>query len=469
MDTLKRIEDMLRALWIYRRLIAHDAWSEARLAQHRRHAVERIVRHAARYSTFYARHYAGIDLTGAIELGRLPSVDKAALMDNFDDVVTDPAIRLEDIRRHVEGLHDDTFYRGRYRVVATAGTSGLRGYFVYDRPAWRIILASTLRWNRLLGLTPRLPVRRRIASIGADNPMHVSCRIPVSADVGVFRVLHIEASEPVSAMVEKLNAFRPEAILAYPSVAALLADEQLGGRLDLAPRVVSTHSEMLTAEMRKRIRAAWNTEPFDHYGLTEEPHVAAECARHAGLHIFEDLCIVEVADEHGDPVPDGTPGSRYYLTNLYNRTQPIIRYEVTDLLTIARRRCGCGRPFRLIEAIGGRHEDILYLPSTATREPVAIAPLSLEMAMDGCPGIAEYALAHAPQRIRARLVLAAGSDPATVRRAVVQSLTSAVARAGAMVPEIAVEVADRIERRRETMGKAHIVTAEGRCPQASAP
>ena len=48
-----------------------------------------------------------------------------------------------------------------------------------------------------------------------------------------------------------------------------------------------------------------------------------------------DTCIAECVDDAGQPVPDGTTSSRVLVTNLHNRTQPLIRYELADRFTPA--------------------------------------------------------------------------------------------------------------------------------------
>lgn len=47
-------------------------------------------------------------------LGELPVLTKAALMDNYDEISTDPIVRLADLQVHVDGLHGDELFRGRY-------------------------------------------------------------------------------------------------------------------------------------------------------------------------------------------------------------------------------------------------------------------------------------------------------------------------------------------------------------------
>lgn len=466
MDGLKRLQDMFGALWLARELQSRDRWTLARLRAHQSEALGHLVRHAATRAPFYGELYRGVDMTGPINLSALPTVDKKRLMENFDMAVTDRRLTRAGATAHLEGLTGDAYFLGDYRVVATTGTSGLRGHFVYDRPAWRMVIANTLRWNRFMGVSPRFPRRVRIASIGADAPMHVTERIPQSANAGLFAVRHFLATAPLTALREQVGQFQPDVILSYPSIAALLALEQIEGRLAIRPGVVSTHSEVLTGEMRARIREAWSTDPFNHYGLTEEPHVAADCDRHAGLHLFEDTSIVEIVDAEGDPVPDGTPGARWLLTNLYNFAQPLIRYEVTDVLTRAPGLCPCGRPFGLLSAIGGRSEDVLRLPALDGDAPVPVAPLALGMCVERFHEVAEYTISHAPERIVATVAPRAGTDREALKEKLEAALAATIRDAGAAPPPVEVRLVDQLERPREKMGKLRLVSG---APPGAAP
>jgi phenylacetate-coenzyme A ligase PaaK-like adenylate-forming protein len=58
------------------------------------------------------------------------------------------------------------------------------------------------------------------------------------------------------------------------------------------------------------------------------------------------------------------------VTNLVNRTQPLIRYELSDLVTLAEGPKPTGWPFRRIAAVEGRSDDILHLPPPITVTPV---------------------------------------------------------------------------------------------------
>ena len=71
-------------------------------------------------------------------------------MENFDEVVTDPRLRLADLEAHLERLSGDELFLGRYRAMSTGGSTGRKGVFVADREEWRHYLAGLLRINEYM-------------------------------------------------------------------------------------------------------------------------------------------------------------------------------------------------------------------------------------------------------------------------------------------------------------------------------
>ena len=204
---LDRLLDVARALWIYRGLRRHESWSSEQLKRHQARSLRALVVHAKARSPFYRELYAGIPIGPDLQLSHLPTVDKHLIMENFDRVVTDRRLELAAIEAHLEQLRSDQTYLGRYRALTTSGTSGFRGLFLYDRREWSTVLANTLRWNDYLGLTPKLPHRRRLSTIGAQVPAHVSYRMVASSDVGLFKLQPLDALAPLAELTVALNRF----------------------------------------------------------------------------------------------------------------------------------------------------------------------------------------------------------------------------------------------------------------------
>jgi phenylacetate-coenzyme A ligase PaaK-like adenylate-forming protein len=329
-------------------------------------------------------------------------------------------------------------------VLASGGTSGRRGVFLYSRKDWTELLGGGARiQNTYLGFAPRLP-RRRLATIVADQPLHGNGRLNRSIDVGIHRMLRLDARTPVGDLVGNLNNFQPEEIFTYPSTAGLLAERQLAGEMTIGPRQILTGGEVLTDDVRERIVAAFDSEPFNGYGTTEVGYVAVECDRHAGLHVFEDQVLIEIVDDEYRPVPAGRPGTRLLVTNLFNRTQPLIRYELDDLVTASPEPCPCGRPFPLLKTIEGRSDDILELPARGGGT-TKVHPVTLRSPLAGIAAVSEYRIVYRADELRVEAVLA-GTDGRRVCQEVESSLGAALAESGAQPPPIRVESVSEIPR-----------------------
>lgn len=229
----------------------------------------------------------------------------------------------------------------------------------------------------------------------------------------------------------------------------MLADEQEAGRLDISPRVVSTSSELRTEDRVERIRAAWHTEPFDCYGITEVGLFGDDCDLHRGIHAFDDLFIFEVVDEQGRTVEPGETGHHVLVTNLFNYTQPLIRYEITDMIGESPEWCPCGRPFPLIKAVEGRSDDILSLPDGRGGE-VPIHPMHFRSPLAAAKQVRQYEVVRRDEEILVRR-----DAPAGPKRAAGEA-----ARRRREPPPLRVDFVDAIERDPRTMSKLKLVRSE---------
>lgn len=455
--TIKRLQDVVRALFIQKKLNLHDKWTRQELVKYQHPQLSSLVKHAIRYSPFYKELYRNIRTDKEIFLNDLPIINKATMMDNFDRLVTDPRLKLKELQEHISKLTRDEYFLGEYRVITTSGSSGLKGVFVSNRKEWSTALAGVLRVTSFLGIFPRLPNRRKIASVGANSPMHVTYRMAVSSDVGLYKFQRLEATLSIEDLLPSLNAFQPEFLTAYSSIASLLAIEQLEGRLNIHPKVVSTSSEVRTEDMEQKIRAAWGVMPFNNYGMTEAGIVfGSDCSFHQGIHVFEDLFIVEVVDELNRAVPDGSPGYKLLITNLFNFTQPLIRYEVSDMITMSTESCPCGRPFRLVAGIEGRSDDIIHLQGQQDQD-VPVHPIHFRSPMAALQEIKQYQVVHEENGIHISVVIREKAFGKEVAGKIKERLRGNLESLGAKCPDIHVRFVDRIERDPRQMGKHKLV------------
>jgi phenylacetate-CoA ligase len=468
-SVIRRLGDCAGAMRRYRHLTSVGTPREELLALQKRRLVA-TARHAAAASPLYRELYAGIELAEDLDVRALPVVTKAMLMERFDEWVTDPRLRRSEVEAHLERVRGDELYLGSYRCMPTGGTTGRKGIFVYDRDEWRQCLTTFPRWSELTGLRPRLPRRVRLATVGATSPLHMTARFSLSIDLGLYAGCRLDARTPIRELVAALNEHRPEYFLAYASMASLLAVEQLEGRLRIAPRVVCTTSEVRTEEMTANIRTAWGVEPFDMYGTTEGMY-ACDCEHHQGMHVFEDLGLMEILDERGDPAPDGVPGAKLLITSFVKRTQPLLRYELSDMVALTTVPCPCGRPFARMVSLEGRSDDILCMRGTDGRS-IAVHPHVLKSPMAALPELRQYKIIHDQDGLHVLVMLRDAAPVDEVSRRIEQTLRSKLLDAGVADPKLDVAVVAELPREQGHSAKFKLIESRagpGAATQAPAP
>jgi phenylacetate-CoA ligase len=438
---------MLSVLRKRRALRHREGWDRRRLDLHQAEELRVLLEFARERSPFYQRFYQG---HGLWPFHELPVLTRNHVMEEFDSLVTDPAIRRADVEAYLAQPGEDQLFLDRYWVSATSGTTGRRGVFLHDRDEWTTLLASYARANQWAGVKVGLGHPMRLAMVSSRLPSHGSARAGRSFESRLVRTLRLDATDPIEDLRRELHDFQPEALVAYASMASALAEDQLAGRLGIQPRAVMTSSEVLTRAARRRIAAAWGGQPFDVYAASETGGIAAECAMHQGMHLFEDLVITEVVDERNRLVPPGQFGHKVLVTVLSSRTQPLIRYEMSDSLMLGAEPCPCGRSFALLAAVQGRAEDVLHLPDPAGGE-IAIQPNVIHRAMDAVD-VGEWQLVHQGDTLRLRVTAPASRpDDDAVARALGRELAST----GAIAPAVVIEHVAQLEQ--TALGKSPLI------------
>ena len=233
-------------------------------------------------------------------------------------------------------------------------------------------------------------------------------------------------------------------------MARILAEEQHAGRLHVRPKVVFTSSEVLTDETRRRIEAAWGKILFNEYAATESGGLAAERNDHRGLYLFEDLVIFEIVDEHNRPVPPGVYGDKVLLTTLFNRTQPLIRYELHDRVKFAVQPYSTKLPFALLDGIQGRTQDTFYFAGANGGE-IAVHPNVFHLVMDTVP-VNGWQIVQDKDSLT---LLLSGIRGSFADEKLVAQLEQTLAQQGVVVPGVTVKYVDAIPK--GASGKAPLI------------
>jgi phenylacetate-CoA ligase len=236
-----------------------------------------------------------------------------------------------------------------------------------------------------------------------------------------------------------------------------LSFEAQAGRLRISPRWVQSAAEPLLPEIRAAAEAAWGLRVGNLYGTSEGGGVATPCDERR-THLSEDLIIVEPVDAGGRPVAPGEPAAKLYLTNLYNRAMPLIRYELTDEVTVLRERCPCGSAHRCVADIQGRLDDTFFYEGRPAH------PHLFRTAFGRRGGIVEYQVRQT----------AAGADIAVRCQArldldeLAREVEDGLLRLGLEAPEVTVKAVAQLERTTGPAKLRRFVPLTGKPAYASA-
>ena len=340
-----------------------------------------LVRFARRQSPFYRDAYRGLSEHDH-EPGELPVVTKPSLMARFDDWVTDGEIHLPAVRAFIaDREHIGERYLDRYIVWKSSGSTGEPGIYVQDASA----LAT---FDALMAL--HLDPLRFAAGYGWDLAAHGGRAALVAATGDHFasiaswqRVCHsspwiaargFSIMDPLPRLVAALNDYQPAFVASYPTMLSLLAEEQEAGRLKIDPVRLWSGGECLVADAATAIERVFRCPLTNEYGASECMSIGFGC-REGWLHVNADWVLLEPVDRDYAPTPPGEASHTVLLSNLANRVQPIIRYDLGDSVIVKPEPCACGNPL-LAMRVEGRRDDVLSLRG-ANGRVVRLLPLAL--------------------------------------------------------------------------------------------
>ncbi len=284
-----------------------------------------------------------------------PLMDKQGMLSRFDEIVTVPVTFAETLAEAHCGWERRDFSRtlpGGLAVGLSSGTSGNAGIFLAserERAAWAgAVLGRALP----RGLCSRGGPQRIAFFLRANSPLYEATRSRR------IRFEFFDLLKPWPEHFACLRALQPTVLVAPPSALRLIASAQESGELALpTPERILSVAEVLETPERTVIARVFGQTIHQVYQATEG-FIAATC-RHGVLHLNEDSLIVEkrwIDERTGRFVP--------ILTDLYRRTQPIVRYELNDVLIARRAPCPCGSVFQALDAIEGRADDLCDLRRT---------------------------------------------------------------------------------------------------------
>ena len=377
--------------------------------------LDRLVQHAREHSPLYAEWLR--DVPAGAPLAALPVATRRTLMQRFDEWVTDPAVRRQEVEAFLENRQQvGERYLGRYVVWKSSGTSGEPGIYLQDDDALAIydaliavqLTRPDLSMRCMSGLMTQGGRAALVAATG-DHFASIASWQRVCRGAPGIAARGFSIMDPLDRLVADLNAFAPAYLASYPTMLAVLADERAAGRLTIFPALVWSGGEYLSPPALAALEAAFDCPVVNEYGASECLSIAFGC-RAGWLHVNSDWVVVEPVTADYQPVPPGETSHSVLVTNLANRVQPILRYDLGDAVVFNPEPCACGNPLPAMR-VQGRHDDILRVRGDDGRER-PLLPLALTTVVEESSGLHRFQIVQSgPTRLALRL------DHEEVRRA----------------------------------------------------
>jgi putative adenylate-forming enzyme len=329
----------------------------------------KVLRFAVRGSPFHAARLRTVEKLN--QWRHLPPIEKQDMMTNFESYNTvriplEPAMRVAVFTEKVAG----------FTVGLSSGTSGHRGIFLVSP-------LEQLRWTGAI-LSRTLPgIRIR----GWKVAMFMRSNSNLYETIGShwLRFQYFDLLRPLLESVEELNQFQPDVLVGPASLLSLLRNEKSAGHLRIEPVRVISVAEVLEPQDKESLEKTFGVPVHQIYQCTEG--LIAACCGKGSLHLLEDVMAVdlEVLSEDADSIR-AVP----VITDLWRTTQPIIRYRMNDVIVLEKKACACGSGFRVLRAIEGRCDDVLYASNAKGELAPVFADLIRRIILLSADNITDY-------------------------------------------------------------------------------
>jgi len=282
-------------------------------------------------------------------LAAFPLMNKTAFMANFDQINTLGIQREEAMQVALQAEIERDFspeLKGA-TVGLSTGTSGTRGLFL-------VSATERAQWTAMV-LRRVVPIqffkRQKVAFFLRANSNLYSSVQSASLEFRFFDIF-----QPIEKLLVALSAFHPHILAAQPSILSAVAEGQLAGSISIQPQLLISFAEVLNEADKQFIQKTFPVPLREVYQCTEG-FLAVTCA-HGTMHLNEDIAIFEkkyLDESRLIPI----------ITDFTRSSQPIVRYELNDVLVEKKEPCPCGSCFTALERIEGREDDILVFPGVS--------------------------------------------------------------------------------------------------------
>lgn len=322
-------------------------WSNEQMYEYHCHRLSKVICHAYNNVPFYNTLFK--------KEGLVPSDIKYV-----EDLNKIPIVRKKDVITNGQSFLAKNFEKFNPVAHHTGGTTGTPMNYYNDRKTWALNWALKMRtfeWGGFEYGKDRLGVMAGGSLIPGQTfgLKHTLWRF--INNYYTMPISHI-SPEIMDDYASQLRKQKIKFLRGYPSAISTFADYLLQRQEYIPLRAIFTTAETLYPFQRDYIKAAFGCDTYNTYGCGDGMGYATDCECHKGMHICQEVSIMQIVDECGKDVKPGEKGE-IVLTCLYDYAMPFIRYAPGDCAIKGDCVCECGRSIPTIKEIIGRTSDII--------------------------------------------------------------------------------------------------------------
>ena len=300
--------------------------------------------HAYTHTKYYRRIFDQIDLIKdeTVDLSRITEI---------------PILTKEIIRKHHQDLISDDYQTRKWFNYYSGGSTGEPVRFIQDDIFSKWSDATRYFYFKNILNIEELTVKK-VVLWGSERDLFTgSMGYKAKLTNWLFNTIFLNSlrmtEQDIEQYIRTINSFKPELIRGYAGSLFELCRYAEKNKIPLYhPKIVVSASENLSDTMRNVIESNFGTKVYDVYGSREVSTLAGEC-KDGLLHLTLFWNYLEVLDKDNQPVREGGEG-RVVVTNLYNYSMPLIRYEIGDMATLGPEMCSCGQVLPTLKKVNGR-------------------------------------------------------------------------------------------------------------------
>ncbi len=280
-----------------------------------------------------------------------------------------PILTKDIIRKHHQDLISDDYQTRKWFYNSSGGSTGEPIRLIQDDIYLKWGAATNyFYFKNILDIDE--PMVKKVVLWGSERDlfqgsMGYKAKIQNWLSNTVFLNSFRMSRQDIEQYIHTINSFKPEIIRGYAGSLFELCRYAEKKKIPLyTPRIVVSAAENLSETMRDVIESNFGTKVYNFYGSREVSNLAGEC-KNGLLHLFQFWNYVEVLDKNNEPVREGEEG-RVIVTNLFNYSMPLIRYEIGDMAILGQEKCLCGVVLPTLKKVTGRITDHFILENGTT-------------------------------------------------------------------------------------------------------